>query len=302
MRHRRLISQAAMIGLLIVLPAVAAAHPPRTPFTQPELATVIEALAAQGHPRAYLNKIFSGANLRKLDSVVGFNAMNKESTRDYSGFVKPYALRIARRFTARYRTLLANVERDLGVPKEILVALLQIETQFGKARMRYRVLEVYTTLAVETGPEAVERHYERLRGKYPELERDYLRERLEAKQEFALRELSALVRMGLQLQTKIQKLRGSYAGAFGMPQFLPSSYLRWGTDGNNDNAVGLNNVPDALYSVAAYLRAHGWSEDADEEKQRRAIWEYNHSPEYVEAIFNLARAIPPKRKHSGTAQ
>ena len=87
--------------------------------------------------------------------------------------------------------------------------------------------------------------------------------------------------------------RGSYAGAFGMPQFIPSSYLRWGADGNRDGRVYLNQIPDALFSVAAYLKAHGWTEDADVEQMRRSVWEYNHSPEYVEAIFAVCRALTP---------
>lgn len=302
MLHRWMISLAMSACLLILICATAAAHPTREPFSKAELAPIVEAMAAEGHPRDYLDKVFHATGLRKLDAVVSFNAMNKESTRDYSGFLSSHALRIARRFRARYRTLLSNAEKAYGVPREIIVALLQVETQFGRARQRFRILEVFTTLAVESGPDAVERHFQRLKPLYPELERDHLRERLELKQAFALEQLSALIRIGLEKGARIERLRGSYAGAFGMPQFLPSSYLRWAADGNSDNAISLNNVPDAVYSVAAYLKAHGWSGDADEEQRRRAVWEYNHSPEYVEALFAISRAITPqKRTVKGTA-
>lgn len=290
----RWIFRLALMQILIAgLPASLPAHSSRTPFTQAELAVAVQAMEEKGHPSAYLNKVFMGAGLRKLDAVVGFNVMNKESTRDYSEFLAPYALRRARRFRSRYRTLLGRAEQAHGVAREVVVALLQVETQFGRARQPFRILEVYTTLLLETGPEAVERHYLSLKPDYPELEREYLGQRLEKKQAFALEQLSALVEMGLNHQMDITRLRGSYAGAFGMPQFLPSSFLRWAADGNRDNVISLNNVPDAIFSVAAYLNAHGWAKDAEEETKRKAVWEYNHSPEYVDAVLAISRAITP---------
>ena len=293
--HPRWISRLALLLSLIAgLPATVPAHPSRTPFTQAELTVAVQAMEEKGHPSAYLNKVFMEAGLRKLDAVVGFNVMNKESTRDYSDFLAPYALRKARRFRSRYRTLLGRAEQAHGVAGEIIVALLQVETQFGRARQPFRVLEVYTTLLLETGPDAVERHYLRLKPDYPELEREYLGQRLEAKQKFALEQLSALVEMGLNHQMDIARLRGSYAGAFGIPQFLPSSYLRWAADGNSDNVISLNNFPDAIFSIAAYLSAHGWAKNAEEGVKRKAVWEYNHSPEYVDAVFAISQAITPK--------
>ena len=282
------------IGLLLLLGAGAAhGHATRRPLSTAERQAVIAAMEEAGHPRDYLERIFLNSRLRKLDAAVGFNVINKEAQRDYSEFLQPYALRMARRFKRRYRKLLARTERAHGVPRNILVALLLVETQFGRARQPYRVLEVYASLVVDTGEDALRRHYRRLKPHYPELERDYLRERLEQKREWALRELSALIAMGVQNGTDIARLRGSYAGAFGMSQFLPSSYLRWGADGNGDGKVYLNQIPDALFSVAAYLKAHGWTEDADSEQMRRAVWEYNHSPQYVEAIFAVRRALAP---------
>jgi membrane-bound lytic murein transglycosylase B len=93
-------------------------------------------------------------------------------------------------------------------------------------------------------------------------------------------------------------VRGSYAGAIGMPQFLPSSYLRWAVDGDEDGRIDLNNLNDALPSIANYLTAHGWSADAQFRDRWRAVWEYNHSPNYVRTIFEIAfRLSTPHKRH-----
>ena len=276
--------------LLLVTAGFCSAHAAKR-FSDRELQPVLEALEEEGLPRGYLKKVFFDPRLRRINRVIGLNAMNAEAKRDYSEFATPYALRMARRFSRRYRTLLAKVERAYGVPKNALVALLLLETQFGKARMRYSVLEVYTTLVVDSAPEAVHRYYKRLKPKYPDLDKDYLEQRMERKGEWAFRELTALVSIGLEQGWDLHALKGSYAGAFGIPQFLPSSYQTWAVDGNQDRKIDLYDMADALYSVAAYLKEHGWSEDAGIDEMREAVWQYNNSSDYVDAIFAIFNAL-----------
>ena len=85
--------------------------------------------------------------------------------------------------------------------------------------------------------------------------------------------------------------KGSYAGAFGIPQFLPTSYLKWGIDSDNSGSVNLYWYPDAIYSVANYLREHGWKPGLSQEKQEKVIWEYNHSKTYVDTVLKAARKL-----------
>ena len=85
-------------------------------------------------------------------------------------------------------------------------------------------------------------------------------------------------------------MKGSWAGAFGIPQFVPSSYVKYGADGNGDGAVDLYNLADALASMANYLRSFGWS-DQDPVKKKEAVYAYNHCDNYVQAVFAYARAL-----------
>jgi len=83
-------------------------------------------------------------------------------------------------------------------------------------------------------------------------------------------------------------LRGSGSGAFGMPQFLPRSYLSYGSDGNGDGRVSLYDADDAIFSCANYLAAHGWKPGLSRAERRRVIWHYNRSDSYIDAVLGLA--------------
>ena len=84
-------------------------------------------------------------------------------------------------------------------------------------------------------------------------------------------------------------IKGSWAGAFGLCQFVPSAYLNYAVDGNGDERVDLFNVVDALASVANYLQCNGW-ENGSLEKKRKAIYAYNHCDNYVRAVLAYAKA------------
>jgi len=288
---------ALLVLLLHPVPSAHAKPAPRAPFTSQELQPLLKTLEQEGHPRAYLERVFSDARLRRVERVVGLNAIIEENDERYKQYLSPFALRLARRFRKRHLGGLWSVERGYGVPPEIVVAVLLVETQFGHARLPFRILDVFTTLAVEAGPAGVERHYAQLKADHPELERAYLEERLARKGDWALQELSALLAISAAHGRDVFEIRGSYAGAFGIPQFLPTSYQQWAVDGNGDSRVDLDNLADAMASIANYLRAHGWTEHAGLEEKMRAVWEYNNSEHYVDAIFAISRKLAlPSRK------
>ena len=86
-------------------------------------------------------------------------------------------------------------------------------------------------------------------------------------------------------------IRGSGSGAFGYPQFLPTSYLQHGVDGNGDGRVSLYDPADAAASCAHYLAGHGWHRGISFQEQRSVIWTYNHSDAYIDTVLTLARRI-----------
>ena len=136
-----------------------------------------------------------------------------------------------RQFYAANRAVIDDVARKYGVPAELIVAILGIETNYGKNTGSFRVADALSTLAFD----------------YPR------------RAEFFQNELSELLLMAKEEKENIFDFKGSYAGAMGMPQFMPSSYRKWAVDYDGDGHRDIwNNVGDVAASVANYMKQHGW--------------------------------------------
>lgn len=135
---------------------------------------------------------------------------------------------------------LSRAESLYGVPAEIIVAIIGVETVYGRNTGRFRVLDALTTLAFSY-PEAPQR-----------------RERME----FFRGEIEATLLYARQTGIDPLSLKGSFAGALGMPQFMPSSVMKYAVDFDGDGKIDLLNSPtDAIGSVAAFLTSHGWQRE-----------------------------------------
>jgi membrane-bound lytic murein transglycosylase B len=87
----------------------------------------------------------------------------------------------------------------------------------------------------------------------------------------------------------VKHLKGSYSGAFGIPQFVPTSFMQWGADGDGDGKIDLFSEADAICSVANYLKINGWAHS--KASHRRAIYNYNRSDDYGQAVLGLANKL-----------
>jgi len=134
-------------------------------------------------------------------------------------------------FWKKHATTLHRAETEIGVPAEIILAILGVETRFGTQTGRFRAFEALTTLAFA----------------YPE------------RAEFFRNELAELLLLSRELRVDPLSLRGSYAGALGAPQFIPSSYRRYAIDFGGDHQRDLlGNIDDAIGSIGNFLKQHGW--------------------------------------------
>ena len=104
-------------------------------------------------------------------------------------------------------------------------------------------------------------------------------------------EVRAVFELSDRLGVDPLELRGSGSGAFGYPQFLPTSYLRFGMDGSGDGRVDLFDIGDASASCANYLAAQGWRKGLTDKQRRAVIWRYNRSDAYVSTVLALARSL-----------
>jgi membrane-bound lytic murein transglycosylase B len=134
-------------------------------------------------------------------------------------------------FWIAHRTELEKAAAQTGVAPEFIVAILGVETQYGRQTGRYRVLDSLSTLAFD----------------YP------------SRSKFFLGELEQFFLLARQAKIDPLTATGSYAGAMGAPQFMPSSYRRFGADGDGDGRIDLwTNWPDVFASVGNYFKENGW--------------------------------------------
>lgn len=153
-------------------------------------------------------------------------------------FIEPRRIQAGMRFWQRHQQALERAEQHYGVPASIVVGIIGVETLYGENTGRFRVLDALATLAFEF-PSAHPRAAER--------------------QRFFRDELEHFLRMTLEAGMDPLQVRGSYAGAMGLPQFMPSSWMRHAVDFDGDGRIDLFNSPsDAIGSVANYFRAHQW--------------------------------------------
>jgi membrane-bound lytic murein transglycosylase B len=139
------------------------------------------------------------------------------------------------RFWRDNREALQRAEADYGVPPEIVCAIIGVETEYGSNRGGFKVFEALATLAF---------HYPR-------------------RAEFFREELEAFLLLARDAGVDPLSLRGSYAGAIGIPQFMPSSIRRFAVDYDGDGRIDLvHSSSDAIGSVAAFLAGHGWQPGA----------------------------------------
>jgi membrane-bound lytic murein transglycosylase B len=156
-------------------------------------------------------------------------------------FIEPIRINAGVRFWNENADLLARAEAQYGVPAEIIAGIIGVETIYGRDTGRFRVVDVLTTLAFAY-PESPNRN-DRMQFFRSELEKTLLLARKEGIDPFSL--------------------LGSFAGAVGMPQFMPSNILTLGVDFDSDGIVDLrNSAADAIGSVANFLVAHGWDRNA----------------------------------------
>ncbi len=134
-------------------------------------------------------------------------------------------------FFALHRETFARAEAEFGVPAEIVLAILGVETYYGRIAGSYRVIDALATLAFD----------------YPR------------RAAFFSKELKNYLILTAEQQLDPLAMKGSYAGAMGYGQFMPSSYRAYAVDFDDDGVIDIwNNPVDAIGSVANYLRRHGW--------------------------------------------
>ena len=201
--------------------------------------------------------------------------------------VDPGSIKKGKIFIRQNKDSLSSVEQRFGTSPQIITAILIAESRLGKYPMRYNVVTAYINLASLLDPDYLSKIQKKYADVYPQLKDEYTINRAQRKAQWALDELYHLVYLANELKMDPLKIMGSFAGAIGPAQFIPSTFRSYGIDGDKDGIRNPFKMADAKASIGHYLKSSGWSEGASLETKRDAIWQYNHSRVYVNTIMLL---------------
>jgi len=255
---------------------------------------------SKGVDTMFIRRILSVPQTGFDSQCVRINVTNYAKKTDYSQNVNEMSVKSVRSFIADHDSLLLACEERFNVPKEVIASVLWIETKFGRVLGKHHLPSVYLSVLLSAEPEYIEKNLDAVRtgadvdSAHIDSIRRVISARAHRKVNWAAEQLKALDRIDRNGTLDVAALYGSWAGAFGMTQFIPSSYVQWATDGNGDGLIDLYTLSDAVFSVANYLRTNGWGPSP--EQQRKAVYHYNNSNDYVDAVLMLAdRAELPGR-------
>lgn len=263
--------------------------PPPALALDPALAPLRAYLAGQGVAPRQADALLDRPGLVFEAKLMANMFSRHERTLDYGQFLQPATLAKARRFKTAHAGELSAAQARTGVPAELVVAILTVESGLGAYTGRHSTFAVLASQAVLDQPAA----RARLAQAWPKSQRAYLAtaecdQRFRKRAAWAREELLGLLRLAAREGRSPHSYQGSPFGALGMPQFVPTSVLKWGADGNRDGRVDLANRSDAIHSVAVYLQEHGWRPGLNRQEQYQVVHTYNHSQTYVNTVLALA--------------
>lgn len=207
--------------------------------TRPEVLEFVRELAEEGiyDGRDLLSMIGHAQYQQRVIDAISRPAEKQLTWAEYQDiFLTAERTSSGVRFMSEHQAALEEAYRVYGVPPAIVTAIIGVETMYGRFSGDYRVLDALTTLSFDYPPRS----------------------------DFFRGELTQFIRLVLEEEKDIRSLKGSYAGAMGLGQFIPSSYRRYAIDFDGDGFRDIwNNPTDAVGSVANYLNEHGWQRDAD---------------------------------------
>lgn len=223
-------------------------------------------LKEKGFGDAEIKRLLSDERAALHPEIIGKKGKGINYLSRKYGLLSKASVRRGQRILRENMDMLNDIEKRYGVEKEVLIAIYRLETNFGLYTGTYRVFNSLLTLAC----------IENRRSEWAEQE---------------LVNFLVLCRMSNKDPLSI---KGSWAGAFGLCQFVPTSFIEYAVDGDSDGVIDLFNFYDAIASIANYLKSHGWV-SGNRAKMKKAVWSYNHCDSYVKAVFIYSKATKTKQ-------
>ncbi len=233
-----------------------------------------------------IGELFGHSALSYDIRAVSSYFQHQESRLNYDQFLAPDQIRKARAYIKKHQAHLAETEKTYGVDKEIITAIALVETRLGTFVGKNSVFNILATMAALEDPDIRELFWEEIPVERRISKSKYDKKALQ-KARWAYKELRAFLKYVEGQGLYPYDLPGSYAGAMGIAQFMPSNILTLAVDGNKDGQVNLFQHEDAISSIANYLKHHGWEPGMARDDAYKVVFHYNRSKYYVNTILAI---------------
>ncbi len=244
-------------------------------------------LVKDGFAVETIDKVYGNTSISFEIKGVSLFFVHSESRLNYDQFLSGKSIAKAAKYMKEHASDLEKAQILYGVDKTIVTAITLVETRLGTYLGKRLVINTLSTMAAlsESGKR------ERLWKSLPDdrrMKREKFNTKADKKSAWAYEELKALLKFAAREGIDPVSIKGSYAGAMGISQFMPSNALNLAKDGNQDGKVNLFTHADAIHSIANYLKHYGWEPSVNRQKAHKILYEYNHSNYYVDTLLKIS--------------
>jgi membrane-bound lytic murein transglycosylase B len=275
-----------LLCLLVGLCAPVHAAVAKEPFNALE-----KRLIKDGFDASRIDTIFASPGVAFEEKGVSAYFMHNEATLDYAQFTRPQPIGLAKKYMQAHSKAFSYAQKRYGVNKEVITAIILVETQLGRYVGSKSVLNTLATLSAMNVKKLRQIIWKSLPDDGRRITRRQFERKADQKSAWAYRELKAFLTYTQREGMDPTTIKGSYAGAMGISQFMPTNVVLHGSDGNHDGRVNLFVDADAISSIASYLKYFGWRPGISRKKAYRAVYHYNHSKYYVNTVLEIAKKL-----------
>jgi membrane-bound lytic murein transglycosylase B len=273
--------------LVLLLTACSSLKSKGTAQANSTFKTLQQRLIADGFAESRIRELYAKPSVTFDVKSVSQYFVHKESTLNYDQFSEAGQIQNAKAYMETYKKEFVAAEQAYGVTRRVITAILLVETRLGTYLGNRSVFNTLSTMAALSDTEVRKMLWSKISGT-TNFSKEEFETKADKKSGWAYDELKALLKYSEREKSDPTEYVGSYAGAMGICQFMPSNALTLAKDGNDDGKVDVFNPADAIMSVANYLNHYGWYSGIDGKAAYDAVYHYNHSSYYVNTILKVA--------------
>ena len=216
--------------------------------------------------------------------------IHREADLNYDQFLSEKSIRQAQKYMHEHNTELKEADRTHGVDPAIITAIILVETRLGTFVGTRSIFNTLSTIALLENRQMRGQLWHSISDSR-RFSKTKFHQRADKKAKWAYNELKAFLKYTKREGIDAVSIRGSYAGAMGISQFMPSNVLLLGKDGNRDGRIDLFNHADAIASIANFLQHYHWRPGISRQEAYKVLLKYNYSKYYVNTLLNISERL-----------